>query len=59
MLYKDLKNLEAIKNANVYEQMKKVQGRIIELIYMLENNQNFDCFEELNKLLKISGGLYV
>lgn len=59
MLYKDLKTLEKIKDSNIYEQMKKVQTRIFELIYMLENDQDFNCWEELNRLLEISGGIEV
>lgn len=59
MLYKDLKTLEKIKDSNIYEQMKKVQTRIFELIYMLENDQDFNSWEELNRLLEISGGIEV
>jgi len=57
MLLKDKKELEKIKNSNIYECMSKTQNKINELIYSIENNQNIDILQELKNLIKISGGL--
>ena len=57
MLLKDKKELETIKNSNIYECISETQNKINELIYSIENNQNIDILQELRNLIKISGGL--
>ena len=55
--YKDIKEIEDIKKSNIYECMGKMQNKITELIYSIENNQNINTLQELKNIIKISSNL--